>query len=97
MKDNRAPSVDGSNTDDEPSSNRFYHLPTVESELDGEDAPIETGHKHRSSPLSSSYIADPSNESGTPSDFFLEDDYIREVFEAAYFIMVNTIPTSLSL
>ncbi|KAF5512126.1 hypothetical protein CGCA056_v011937 [Colletotrichum aenigma] len=87
VKDNRAPSVDGSNTDDEPSSNRFYHLPTVESELDGEDAPIETGHKHRSSPLSSSYIADPSNESGTPSDFFLEDDYIREVFEAAYFIM----------
>ncbi|KAI8222784.1 hypothetical protein K4K55_010424 [Colletotrichum sp. SAR 10_96] len=87
VKGDRAPSVDESNTEDEPSSNRFYHLPTVESELDGEEAPIQTGHKHSGSPLSSSYTADPPSESGTPSDFFLEDDYIREGFEAAYFIM----------
>ncbi|KAJ3950851.1 hypothetical protein N0V92_012758 [Colletotrichum tropicale] len=82
-----APLMDTPDAEDLASYNRFSHLPTVESEPDDQSTPVETGHKHSGSPLSFSHTTNQANQSEPPSDFYLEDDYIREVFDAAYFLM----------
>ncbi|KAJ0331501.1 hypothetical protein COL922a_011819 [Colletotrichum nupharicola] len=81
------PLMDNPDVEDSASYNRFSRLPTVESEPDDQSTPVETGHKHSGSPLSSSHTTNQANQSEPPSDFYLEDDYIREVFDAAYFLI----------
>ncbi|KAI8220187.1 hypothetical protein K4K54_008795 [Colletotrichum sp. SAR 10_86] len=81
------PLIDNPDVEESASYNRFSRLPTVESEPDDQSTSVETGHKHSGSPLSSSHTTNQANQSEPPSDFYLEDDYIREVFDAAYFLM----------
>ncbi|KAF4905589.1 hypothetical protein CGCF415_v008279 [Colletotrichum fructicola] len=82
-----APLMDTPDAENLASYNRFSHLPTVESEPDDQNVSVETGHKHSGSPLSSSHTTNQANKSDPPSDFYLEDDHIRELFDAAYFLI----------
>ncbi|KAI8160121.1 hypothetical protein KHU50_008697 [Colletotrichum sp. SAR 10_65] len=82
-----APLVDKPDLQDSAANNLFSRLPTVESEPENQNTPVEAGHKHCGSPMSSTHTTNTTNDSDMPSDFCLEDDKIRELFDAAYFLM----------
>ncbi|WYZ43605.1 hypothetical protein EsH8_VII_000041 [Colletotrichum jinshuiense] len=72
--------------------NIFTHLPLIEDDINNTHAaPTCTDHKHHGSPTPSPLGETNITKASVPSNFRIEDDWLFEVFDAAYFLVeLNT-------
>ncbi|GKT67274.1 hypothetical protein ColTof3_14613 [Colletotrichum tofieldiae] len=80
-------STDESKCDRLTMSNLFTYLPVVDDDTETHAAPACTDHKHHGSPPPSPLGENNPANTSVPSSFRLEDDWLREVFDAAYFLI----------